>query len=72
MTVEKWLGGPPFPERHAMTDKIEATSMTRKNSELWMFNSHDQNPRQSCGGGPGFWVVGCVTAEVVGGLPGGS
>ena len=34
MTVEKWLGGPPFPKRHPMTDKIEATDMTRKNSEL--------------------------------------
>jgi len=36
MTVEKWLGGPPFPKTHAMTDKIEATNMTRKNSELRM------------------------------------
>jgi len=36
MTVEKWLGGPPLPERHAMTDKMEATSMTQKNSKLRM------------------------------------
>jgi len=36
MIVGKWLGGPPFPERHATTDKIEATNMTWKNSELRM------------------------------------
>jgi len=67
MAMEKWLGGPLFPERHAMTDKIEAKkNMTRKN-EL----GHNQNLHHSTGGGPGFWVGGCAAVDVVGGLPGG-
>jgi len=71
MAMEKWLNGPLFPERHAMTDKIEAKKKHDTEKQRALGVGHNQDPHHSTGGGPGFWVGGCATVDVVGGLPGG-
>jgi len=62
----KMDGRPAIPGGHAMTDKTEATSMTRKNSELRMsvLVSRLAVARVRVGG--------YAAVDVVGGFPGGS